>query len=84
LKPDSPNPSSKKQNKADRACMWTRNDGSETAIEIRDAPDKLPSTIKNKISRKTNKTTDSNIPWSIKLINDFKRNSVILFTEKDI
>lgn len=53
-------------------------------MEIRSAPDKLADTIANKVSRKSNKQTADNVPYSITLINDFKRNSIVFKTESDI
>lgn len=53
-------------------------------MKIRDAPDKTLETIENKISRKSEKQTPENVPWSIQLIKDFKRNSIIFTSEKEI
>jgi len=54
-----------KKNSKDKICVWTRNHGSnmsQSNIEIRSAPDKLTETIRNKISRKSNKMKPENIP----------------------
>lgn len=71
----------------ERECNWLVSQGSSQsfiALKIRDAPDKTLDTIENKISRKSDKQTPENVPWSIKLIKDHKRNSIIFNTEKDI
>lgn len=71
----------------ERECSWTRDLGSgpnSSKLKIRDAPDKTLDTIENKISRKSDKQTPENVPWSIKLIKDHKRNSIIFDEEKEI
>lgn len=71
-------------NNKDKLIEWTKSDGEKVNIEIRDAPDKLPETIENKISRKADKHIPENVPYCVNLIKDFKRNSLIFEKEKDI
>eukprot|EP00801_Mesodinium_rubrum_P000207 Mrub_00207.p1 GENE.Mrub_00207~~Mrub_00207.p1 ORF type:complete len:1374 (-),score=202.18 Mrub_00207:89-3793(-) len=71
-------------NKSDKQVEWTDQEGNLIHIEVRDAPDKLPDTIENKISRKSNKHTPENVPYCVSLIKDFKRNTLIFEKEQDI
>ena len=48
--------------KNEKECLFFKNDGTEAKIDIIEGPDKLPDTIENKISRKSNKQIPSNIP----------------------
>jgi len=59
-------------------------EGNKIFFDVRIAPDKLEATVSNKVSRKSNKQTPENVPYSINLISDFKRNSIVFNTEKDI
>ena len=68
----------------DKNCRWTKANGSQIKIEIRTAPDKIAETIANKVSRKSERQNPDNVPWSINLISDHKRNSVVFDTKKDI
>jgi len=71
-------------NEKDKVCEWTKLNGDTITIEIREGPDKLAETIENKISRKSSKQTPENVPYCVKLISDFKRNSLVFESEKDI